>query len=180
MKKVLRETIEKIKDKGREDSIMKLIPETAETCADLTLKERMELIMLIFFGTPEERKARELSAQGKRQREIYRQRYGEYKKAREFVSAPEGWTAPVPAQKKEYGREAAVITYKLRRYEEGNFKCDNCGYAPPTPKGKPNGLLHGHHIVPVHKGGGHEDGNLTLLCPTCHLAAGMGLLPVSP
>jgi hypothetical protein len=162
------ELLESVKDAGREASIMELIPRTAETCPDLTMEQRMELIMTVFFGGPEERKKKSL--RGRKPTWSLDESMAICAKLRR-----EGKLPPIPTAERERGRQSAVKAFKVRRYKAGTFHCDDCGIRPPTPRGAANGILIGHHIIPVSMGGGHGDDNLTLICLTCHALAHLEL-----
>lgn len=53
-----------------------------------------------------------------------------------------------------------------RNYFLFRGKCDTCPWRPPVPS-----LLHVHHVLPRHLGGGDEEENLVCLCPNCHAVA---------
>lgn len=56
-------------------------------------------------------------------------------------------------------------TRRKKVYSRDDYKCQNCG----VEGGKlSTAELHAHHIVPVSKGGSHNQNNLVTICDQCH------------
>lgn len=69
-----------------------------------------------------------------------------------------------------------VAAFKRQRRRTDTVACDVCGWAPPAILSVVRGshvagMMHGHHVVPVARGGDDAVANLALLCPTCHALA---------
>lgn len=58
-------------------------------------------------------------------------------------------------------REAIKLRYKI--LDRDNRACQDCGRRPAQ-----GASLQIHHVLPVHRGGRSEDGNLITLCIQCH------------
>jgi len=68
------------------------------------------------------------------------------------------------------GRAKAIGQYK-RAIPPEDRRCECCGWRMPAPLVARNPRLFmvaAHHIHAAGRGGGHDGGNLILLCPSCH------------
>jgi 5-methylcytosine-specific restriction endonuclease McrA len=60
------------------------------------------------------------------------------------------------------GNTLILTNLSQREYflEKANGCCEKCG--------KSSGEFHLHHIIPLHRGGFHEENNIIVLCIECH------------
>ena len=78
------------------------------------------------------------------------------------------------AKPKRPKRKAISKTLRFEIFKRDGFKCQYCGSTPPKA------VLHVDHIIPVAKGGGNTDGNLTTACSVCNGGKGVRDLTLAP
>jgi 5-methylcytosine-specific restriction endonuclease McrA len=88
--------------------------------------------------------------------------------------SPNAIILPARQARKATPRKAISKTTRFEIFKRDGFTCQYCGAMPPKA------VLHVEHIVPVAKGGGNSDGNLTTACSVCNAGKGVRDLMLAP
>lgn len=70
----------------------------------------------------------------------------------------------------ERSQRFLILCKERVRERFGVLLCEACRWRPPLA-GEWEGVLHVHHMVPLHDGGADNASNAALLCPNCHALA---------
>lgn len=78
-------------------------------------------------------------------------------------------------RKRQSERTCAVNKHKKDLRQQGQTKCEICGWSAPdylqNMSGRSNFTVNLHHVLPTASGGAEEPENLILLCPNHHAIA---------